>query len=101
LPIAKPEFNGISGIYNLGEDIPLEGINTDKYSEYNNIAPLQVTSDPFIIINPEDPLRGRAFMYASTNTLLKRSELEDRYPEDPSIRRIMLGNIGVSFDSLT
>ena len=104
-----PKFGKYTRLENLDSYYRLED-SVSTFSPYNENAPIQVQSRVHIItdeagINPK--LKGKPVMYVTSNLLLKPDQLATIYKaqlEDSSlpkqVRMVLLGNVGVSFESL-
>lgn len=106
--INRPIFSKMTDL--VKENYRLEDINSD-YSQWDKHTKYAISSDIYIEDGNTPGIKsskGRAVIYVTSNPFLKASSLRDQYAEQklnpgkviPSVRQIVLDNVGVSWESL-
>lgn len=110
--IEKPDFTGITGLAKVREydeesgkyiyfKIRLEQVDSNK-SRYQARTKESVTSPVYVCVDKNgDPAAGKAVIFTTSDRTFSPTQLVDEYERsNGKIRRIILDNAGVSFESL-
>lgn len=108
--INPPKFTSYTYLRHMNSSYRL--LSPDgKYSPYEKVSPIQITSQPEILLKPEEipgikpSMRGKPVMFVTSNLLLPPSQLKKIYMSQTQtgrkdVRMVCLNNVGVSFASL-